>query len=141
MIRSYVDPTPNPAKVALFPQEAARPCEAVPVDTSKGEQHLSASRTVNPNGTVPAIVDTPMLPTGQAGPELAFNRDPASAVAAAIVGGIVREAFEVARGGEAGKQTIALDRDDLIALKDRFFDFSRCWTRQSETTMRFEARS
>ena len=30
----------------------------MPVDTSKGEQHLPAFRKINPNGKVPAIVDT-----------------------------------------------------------------------------------
>jgi GSH-dependent disulfide-bond oxidoreductase len=32
--------------------------ELKPVDTSKGEQHLPAFRAINPNGKVPAIVDT-----------------------------------------------------------------------------------
>lgn len=58
MIRFYFHPTPNPAKVALFLEESGLPYEVVPVDTSKGEQHLSAFRAVNPNGKVPAIVDT-----------------------------------------------------------------------------------
>src|SRR5258707_1775006 len=30
----------------------------MPVDTSKGEQHARAFRAINPNGKVPAIVDT-----------------------------------------------------------------------------------
>ena len=30
----------------------------VPIDTSKGEQHTPAFRAINPNGKVPAIVDT-----------------------------------------------------------------------------------
>lgn len=34
------------------------PYEVVPVDTSKGEQHELAFRKINPNGKVPAIVDT-----------------------------------------------------------------------------------
>jgi GST-like protein len=58
MIRFYFHPTPNPAKVALFLEETQLPYEVVPVDTSKGEQHLAAFRAINPNGKVPAIVDT-----------------------------------------------------------------------------------
>jgi GST-like protein len=58
MIRFYFHPTPNPAKVALFLEEAGLPYEAVPVDTSKGEQHATAFRAINPNGKVPAIVDS-----------------------------------------------------------------------------------
>ena len=58
MIRFYFHPTPNPAKVALFLEETGLACETVPVDTSKGEQHTAAFRAVNPNGKVPAIVDT-----------------------------------------------------------------------------------
>ena len=34
------------------------PHEVVPVDTSKGEQHTPAFRAINPNGKVPAIVDS-----------------------------------------------------------------------------------
>jgi len=58
MIRFYFHPTPNPAKVALFLEETQLPYEVVPIDTSKGEQHLAAFRAINPNGKVPAIVDT-----------------------------------------------------------------------------------
>jgi GST-like protein len=58
MIRFYFHPTPNPAKVALFLEEAGLAYELVPVDTSKGEQHLPAFRAINPNGKTPAIVDT-----------------------------------------------------------------------------------
>ena len=58
MIRFYFHPTPNPAKVSLFLEETGLPYEVVPVDTSKGEQHLPAFRAINPNGKVPAIVDT-----------------------------------------------------------------------------------
>ena len=58
MIRFYFHPTPNPAKVALFLEETGLPYEGVPVDTSKGEQHKPAFRAINPNGKVPAIVDT-----------------------------------------------------------------------------------
>jgi len=58
MIRFYFHPTPNPAKVALFLEESGLPYEVMPVDTRKGEQHLPAFRAINPNGKVPAIVDT-----------------------------------------------------------------------------------
>lgn len=58
MIRFYFHPTPNPAKVSLYLEEAGLAYEVVPVDTSKGEQHLPAFRAINPNGKVPAIVDT-----------------------------------------------------------------------------------
>jgi GSH-dependent disulfide-bond oxidoreductase len=58
MIRLYFHPTPNPAKIALFLEEAGLPYEAIPVDTRKGEQHLPAFRAINPNGKVPAIIDT-----------------------------------------------------------------------------------
>lgn len=58
MIRFYFHPTPNPAKVALLLEETGLPYELVPVDTSKGEQHTDAFRAINPNGKVPAIVDT-----------------------------------------------------------------------------------
>ncbi|HEY4251322.1 MAG TPA: glutathione S-transferase C-terminal domain-containing protein [Roseomonas sp.] len=58
MIRFYFHPTPNPAKVSLFLEEAGLPYEVVPVDTRKGEQHAPAFLAINPNGKVPAIVDT-----------------------------------------------------------------------------------
>ena len=58
MIRFYFHPTPNPAKVALLLEETGLAYEAIPVDTAKGEQHLAAFRKINPNGKVPAIVDT-----------------------------------------------------------------------------------
>lgn len=58
MIRFYFHPTPNPAKVALFLAETGLAYELKPVDTSKGEQHSDWFRAINPNGKVPAIVDT-----------------------------------------------------------------------------------
>lgn len=66
MIRFYFHPTPNPAKVALFLEEAGLAYETVCVDTSKGEQHAPGFRAINPNGKVPAIVDT----EGPAGAEV-----------------------------------------------------------------------
>src|SRR3569623_3576441 len=58
MIRFYFHPTPNPAKVALLLEELVLPYEVVPVDTAKGEQHQPEFRAINPNGKLPAIVDT-----------------------------------------------------------------------------------
>ena len=58
MIRFYYHPTPNPAKVALMLEETGLAYKLVPVDTSKGEQHTPQFRAINPNGKVPAIVDT-----------------------------------------------------------------------------------
>lgn len=58
MIRFFFHPTPNPAKIALFLEETGLSYEMVPIDTSKGEQHTPQFRAINPNGKVPAIVDT-----------------------------------------------------------------------------------
>ena len=58
MIRFYFHPTPNPAKVALLLEELGLAYELVPVDTAKGEQHRPEFRAINPNGKLPAIVDS-----------------------------------------------------------------------------------
>src|SRR6202008_3469670 len=58
MIRFYYHPTPNPAKVALMLEALGLPYQVVPVDTGKGEQHKPEFRAINPNGKVPAIIDT-----------------------------------------------------------------------------------
>jgi GST-like protein len=58
MIHFYFHPTPNPAKIALFLEETQLPYQIVPIDTRKGEQHTPGFRAINPNGKVPAIVDT-----------------------------------------------------------------------------------
>lgn len=57
MIRFYYHPTPNPAKISLFLEEAGLDYEVVPVDTRKGQQHDPKFRQINPNGKVPAIMD------------------------------------------------------------------------------------
>jgi hypothetical protein len=61
-----------------------------------------------------------MMQSSRAGPELGFTREPAAAVAEAIVSGIEANALEVARGGEVRRQMIALNRDDPAALDERF---------------------
>jgi GST-like protein len=57
MVKFCYHPSPNPAKVALFLEEAGLPYELVPVDTRKGEQHEPAFLAINPNGKTPALVD------------------------------------------------------------------------------------
>ena len=57
MIKFYYSLAPNPMKVALYLEEAGLPYEAIPVDTRRGEQHLSAFTAINPNAKVPVIVD------------------------------------------------------------------------------------
>ncbi len=57
MIKLYYHPSPNPAKVALFLEEAEMPYELVPVDTKKGEQHAPAFLAINPNAKTPALTD------------------------------------------------------------------------------------
>ncbi len=57
MIKFYFHPSPNPAKVALFLEEAGLPYELVPVDTRKGEQFDPKFLAINPNAKTPAIVD------------------------------------------------------------------------------------
>lgn len=58
MIRFYFSLAPNPVKVALMLEEVGLPYEAIPVDTARGEQHAPAFRAINPNGKLPAIVDS-----------------------------------------------------------------------------------
>jgi NAD(P)-dependent dehydrogenase (short-subunit alcohol dehydrogenase family) len=70
--------------------------------------------TAYPGGT-----DTPMMKSNHAGPELGFSREPASAVADAIVEGAEADAFEVIRGGETRAQMIALNRDNPAAIDER----------------------
>jgi NAD(P)-dependent dehydrogenase (short-subunit alcohol dehydrogenase family) len=68
----------------------------------------------------PGATDTPMKQTSKAGLELGFTREPAAAVADAVIAGIGEDAFEVIRGGEARAKMIALNRDDPAALDKRF---------------------
>jgi GST-like protein len=61
MIKFYFNPAPNPAKIALFLEEASLPYEIIPVDTRKGEQFRPDFLALNPNAKVPAIVDGDVL--------------------------------------------------------------------------------
>ena len=57
MIKLYYHPSPNPAKIALFLEEAGLPYEMVPVDTRKGEQFKPEFLAINPNAKTPALTD------------------------------------------------------------------------------------
>jgi len=57
MLKLYYHPSPNPAKVALFLEEAGLPYELIPVDTRKGEQFEPAFLAINPNAKTPALTD------------------------------------------------------------------------------------
>jgi GST-like protein len=57
MIKFYYHPSPNPAKIALFLEEAGLPYELMPVDTRKGEQFKPDFVKINPNSKTPALVD------------------------------------------------------------------------------------
>lgn len=57
MIHFYYHPSPNPAKIALFLEEAGLPYEMVPVDTRKGDQFKPDFLAINPNGKTPALTD------------------------------------------------------------------------------------
>lgn len=70
----------------------------------------------------PGATDTPMMRSSRAGPELGFTREPASAVAAAVIEGMEQDAFEVIRGGKARAKMTALSREDPAALDKRFLD-------------------
>jgi short-subunit dehydrogenase len=68
----------------------------------------------------PGATDTPMMQSSKAGPELGFAREPAQAVAEALMEGIEAGAFEVIRGGETRAKMIATNRDDPAAIDQRF---------------------
>lgn len=57
MIQFYYNTGPNPAKVALFLEEAGLPYEPIPVDTRLGDQFAPAFTAINPNAKAPALVD------------------------------------------------------------------------------------
>ncbi len=53
----YYHPSPNPAKVALFLEEAGLAYEVKPVDTRRGEQFSPTFLAINPNAKTPALTD------------------------------------------------------------------------------------
>ena len=70
----------------------------------------------------PSATDTPMMSSSRAGPELGTNREPAQAVADAIIAAIATGAFTVVRGGEARTKMIALNYADPAAVDQRFLE-------------------
>ncbi|WP_168879318.1 SDR family NAD(P)-dependent oxidoreductase [Rhizobium sp. P28RR-XV] len=68
----------------------------------------------------PGATDTPMMRTSRAASELGFTREPASAVADALIDGIEANVFEVIRGGEARAKMIAANRDYPATIDERF---------------------
>jgi short-subunit dehydrogenase len=70
----------------------------------------------------PGATDTPMMSSSKARPKLGFTREPAAAVADAVIAGIEEDAFEVIRGGEARAKMIVLNREHPAALDKRFLD-------------------
>jgi GST-like protein len=57
MMQFYYHPSPNPAKVGLFLEEAGLEYELVPVDTRRGEQFSPEFLKINPNAKTPALTD------------------------------------------------------------------------------------
>jgi GST-like protein len=57
MITFYYHPAPNPAKVALFLEEAGLEYEVAPIDIRQGEQFSPEFLAINPNAKTPALVD------------------------------------------------------------------------------------
>lgn len=58
MIDLYTWGTPNGRKVSIMLEECGLPYRVHAVDIGKGEQDVPAFRVINPNGKIPAIVDT-----------------------------------------------------------------------------------
>ena len=58
MIDLYTASTPNGWKVSITLEELNIPYNIIPIDLIKGEQKESSFLKINPNGRIPAIVDT-----------------------------------------------------------------------------------
>ena len=57
MLKFYYNTGPNPAKVALFLEEAGLEHDLIAVDTRKGEQFTPDYLAINPNAKAPSLVD------------------------------------------------------------------------------------
>lgn len=58
MIDLHYWPTPNGWKVTIFLEECGLPYRVIPVNIGRGDQHTDQFRRINPNGRIPAIVDS-----------------------------------------------------------------------------------
>lgn len=58
MIELYTAPTPNGHKVSIALEEMALPYQLHPLSFDRAEQKAPAFLAINPNGRIPAIVDT-----------------------------------------------------------------------------------
>lgn len=58
MIKLYTWGTPNGNKLHMMLEETGVPYALIPVNLGKSEQHDPAFLKINPNGKIPAIVDT-----------------------------------------------------------------------------------
>lgn len=58
MIDVYYWPTPNGKKVTIMLEECGLPYEIKPINIQEGQQKSESFLSLNPNGRIPALVDT-----------------------------------------------------------------------------------
>jgi GSH-dependent disulfide-bond oxidoreductase len=58
MIELYYQPSPNTWKVSIMLEECGLPYVVKPINISNGDQRTPEFLAINPNGRIPAIVDT-----------------------------------------------------------------------------------
>ncbi len=58
MIDAFSWNTPNGQKLHIMLEETELPYQLIPVNIGEGEQHQERFREINPNGKIPAILDT-----------------------------------------------------------------------------------
>jgi GST-like protein len=56
-LQLYSLPTPNGVKASIMLEEIGLPYEAYRVDFGKGDQHTPQFLSLNPYGTIPALID------------------------------------------------------------------------------------
>lgn len=68
----------------------------------------------------PGATDTPMMLSSKAGPDLGFTKEPAEAVADALISGIEADVFDVIRAGQGRTTMIETNQQNPAALDERF---------------------